>query len=296
MAKTDINKEGSTTEQTVTVPSNPLDVFKGKFIIKPCKKSWLEQINVKHDGLYLFEGAISTIAPERDKDTGIIKTGLTDDQARMLEKEMGLKLMELSPYSEFWSNFKIYTRIQKDGITLDLNRSAIDKVKYAYLKIHSKVALSSSDALENPRAEYVLTSTDNEAKIDSKKIRVKLDAMKVLGEMTLQEQSDFLKVYEEGKYKLGKSATADAILAKAGELVDKFPDKFLEIVQAPDYKAALFLQECMSIGAIRKSGGAYYISGGEVLGKSYQDALNNIQKPEFQEVQISLKAKISASK
>lgn len=296
MATKENNKEGSTTVQSVTMPSNPLDSFKGTFMIKPCKKTWLEQINTKHDGLILFEGAISTIAPERDKDTGIIKTGLTDQEARALEIEMDLGLMKLSPYSDFWSNFKIYTKVTKDGVKLDLNRSAIDKLKYAYLKVHSKVALSSADALENPRAEYILTNTEKEAKIDSKKIKTKLDAMKALGEMTLQEQSDFLKVYEEGKYKLGKSATADAILAKTGEIVDKFPDKFLEIITAPDYKAALFLQECMSIGAIRKSGAAYYISGGEVLGKSYQDALNNLQKPEYQEVQLSLKAKISASK
>ena len=86
MAKTDINKEGSTTEQTVTVPSNPLDVFKGKFIIKPCKKSWLEQINVKHDGLYLFEGAISTIAPERDKDHLILNFGVTSKFTQEFKK------------------------------------------------------------------------------------------------------------------------------------------------------------------------------------------------------------------
>jgi len=298
MAKTDNKVEGTTGDYTSTkTASNPLDVFKGKFLLKPCKKTWVEQIGGKEgDGLFLFKNAVSTICPERDKDTGIIRTGLTDDQARALEAEMGLKVMELSPYSQFWSNFKIYTAIKQEGIILDLNRSALDKIKYAYLKIHSKVALSSADALENPRAEYVLTSTEKEAKIESKKIKSKVDAMKALGEMTFNEQSDFLKVFEEGKYKLGKSATADAILAKAGEIADKFPDKFLEIIQAPDYKASLFLQECMSIGAIRKSGGAYYISGGEVLGKSYQDALNNLQKPDFNEVKISLKAKIDASK
>ena len=66
---------------------------------------------------------------------------------------MNLRPGELSPYSTFWNNFKIYLSIPADGVILDLDRSALDKVRFAYLKGHSKVALSSSDALENPIAE-----------------------------------------------------------------------------------------------------------------------------------------------
>lgn len=290
------NEERSITEQTVTKTSNPLARFKGRFTIKPYKKTWIDSMTKAGDNTGLFDGAITMLPPEIDPFTNIVRTGLSDEEARALETEMGLKVMDLSPYSKFWSNFKMYATVKKDGAILDLDRSAIDKIRYAYLIIQKKVSLSTVDALENGFVEYVILNADKESEIGSKKIKIKLDAMKVLSEMTLTEQSDFLKVYEEGKYKLGKNATPDAILTKAGEIVDQYPAKFLELVKAPNYKAALFLQECMSIGAIRKSGGAYYIAGGEVLGKSYEDALNNLQKPEFQEVKISLKAKIEASR
>lgn len=292
-----VQKE-ATIEKRITVESKTphTDKYQGVYIIKSCKESWLKQINPKHDGLYIFEGAFNYLSPERDKDTGLVKTGLTDEEARELEAVMGLKLMELSPYSTFWANFKIYARIDKSGLKLDLTRSALDKIKYCYLKVHSKVALSSIEALDEPRKEYVMTSVDIEAKIDSKKMRIKVDAVKRLTEMTLEDQIEFLQVFEEGRNKVSKSATADFIFSRIGDIVDTKPDKFLELVNNPDYKSLLFLQQCLSIGAIRKSGTNYFIAGGESIGKSQMDTVQNLQKPEYNEVKISLKAKIDASK
>ncbi len=175
----------------------------GVFVIKPVRQTWLKNIDSKHDGAIMFSRASNWLSPERDRNTGIIKTGLSDYLARRLEKEMGLKEMELSPYSKWWDvNFKLYPRIPREGVELSLDASAINKLIYCYAKACSKVALSEADARENPMFEYVMTSKDVEATFNSKKIEIKGRAFKRFMEMSITEQMDFLKVYEEGRFSI----------------------------------------------------------------------------------------------
>ena len=278
------------------VSGRAIDKYQGVYILKPCKKTWIEQLDKKHDGAYLFSEAAITLSPERDKDTGVIKTGLSTQEQAELEAEMGLKPMELSPYSKFWNDFKMYPKVSQGGLTLDLNRSAADKMKYLFCKVNSKVALSSLDVLENPRAEVLMTSVEKEAQVDSSKIRTKLEAMKKLAQMNISDQIDFLRVYNEGRYKVSNSATPDFIMSTIGKVADEESEKFLDLIGNPDYKTMLLIQEAISVGAIKKSGVKYFASGGDLIGNGLADCIANLSKPEYNEVKISIKAKIDAIK
>lgn len=299
-----VKKENSEMKEEIkeveTAPKkavSALQKYTGKYILRPCKSTWLAQMDKNHDGSTLFSGTKIYLAPERDKNTGLINTGLTDQEARELEVQMGLKTMELSSYSTtFWGNFKIYPQIPKEGLVLDLDRSALDKLRYIYCKNHSKVALSEADALENPQAELVLTSAERESKSKATSIKTKLDAMKKLGEMSITEQLNFLKVFEEGKFSVSKTSTPDFILSVLGKIVDERPQDFLNMINNPDLKTMSFLQDCILAGIIKKSGPKYYITGGDLIGNTFLDTVQNLQAPEYNEVKISLKAKLDAIK
>lgn len=283
-------------QETLKKELRAIDKYKGKFIIKICKSTWLEQIDPKHDGTHLFSEAKHFVPPDRHKDTGLIVTGLTEQEQKDLEIEMGFKPMDLSPYSPTWGNYKLYPQIPQSGLELDLERSALDKLRYLYLRVKSNVALSNTEALENPLAEYIMTSAEKEAKSESKKIKIKLDAMKRLSEMTFNEQMDFLKVYKEGKFKVTKSSTPDFILSIIGRVADEDPVGFLETADNPDFKTLVFVQDAILGGHIRKSGPKYFIPGGDLIGNTLLDVVYNLQKPEYNEVKISIKAKMDAVK
>lgn len=287
----------STIEKPTEVSVSELKKLHGKFIIKPLETTWLKSIDPKHDGALIFSKGEHWVSPERDSQTGLIRTGLTDQMARELEVEMNLKPMELSPYNKEWwaANFKMYGKIPKEGLELDLDRSALDKLKYCYYKASSKVALSEVDAINNTLYKYVMTSKEIEAKHNNKKIEIKTKAFKKFSEMSLSEQMDFLKVYEEGKYRLTKSASPEFINSTVGRIVDEHPEDFLSLCANADFKTMVFLQDCVSIGAVRKSGTVYYALGGDKLGNSFIDTIQNLQKPEYDEVKISLLAKIKST-
>lgn len=285
----------TSTRAEVKAPEKALSKFKGTYIIKNSRTTWLAQMDKNHDGAQIFSEAVHMLPPDRDQNTGLIKTGLTEQEARELEQEMGLKTSDLSPYSSYWNNHKIYARIPKAGLELRLERSALDKLMFCYLRVKSNVSLSQTDALENPLSEYVMTSAEREAKDDSKKAQMKLKASKALSEMSITQQIDFLKVFEEGKYKVSKSSTPDFILATIFKIADEQPQAFLDMVDNPDLKMLSFVHDCIFAGHLRKSGSKYFIPGGDLIGNSIIDTVHNLQKPEYQEVYISLKAKLQVS-
>jgi hypothetical protein len=295
------------TEQKVTTQSvyveepskvKAIDRLKGVFTIRPVKTTWLKSIDPKHDGAVVLSKANHWLSPERDnRPPGLIKTGLTDQMARELEVEMGLKPMELSPYSKWWDiNFKIYPRIPKEGLELNLDANATNKLIYCYAKVMSKVALSESDAAENPLVDYVLTSKEVEADYSNKKAEIKTKAVQRYAEMSLNEQMDFLKVFDEGRSRVTKSASPNFITSTIFKIVDERPEDFIELVENPDFKTMVFIQDCVAIGALKKEGPKYRINGGDIIGNSLLDTINNLQKPEYNEAKLSLKTKLDLTK
>lgn len=275
-----------------------IDKLVGTFTLRPVKATWLKSLDSKHDGAVLLSKAGHWLSPERNNTPpGLIKTGLTDQMARELEVEMGLKPMELSPYSKWWDrNFHMYPRVPKEGIELNLDASAINKLIYCYIKVMSKVALSESDAAENPMVDYVLTSKEVEADYSNKKAEIKTKAVQRYAEMSLNEQMDFLKVYEEGRFRVTKSASPNFITATIFKIVDENPADFLELVENPDFKTMVFIQDCVAVGALKREGTKYRINGGDLVGNSLLDTINNLQKPEFSEAKLSLKTKLDLTK
>ncbi len=277
----------------VLTTEREVDKYKGTYILKPYKKTYLETIDPKHDGAILFGKASIGWSPEIDKDSGMIKTGMTKQEAQELETSLNLKPGSLSPYNrDFWgASWRLYPQVDREGVKLNLDNSDLDKLRYLYCKAHSKVSLNELEASQSGICEMIMTNGEIESKQESKRMRTKMDAMKKLADMSTQEQIDFLKVYEEGKFKVSLSSKPDFILAAIGKIAEDKPTAFLELTKNPDFKTMVFLQDCVSQGIVKKVGSQYYSTGGDKFGNTFLEAIQNIQKPEYNEVLISLKAK-----
>lgn len=293
--------EKSTKETQGVINLNPalraIDEIKGKWILKPTKKTWLTNLDPKHDGAVMFSRTFASISPERDGATGLIKTGLTEQQARELEREMNLAQGTLSQYNQqYWSSFKLNVSVPSEGVVLDCDRSALDKLRYCFLKACSKVAHNVVEAMENPLYEYVLTSEEAESKTDSEKFLIKKNAYKRLETMNLETQMDFLLVYKQNKYKVTKTSTVDFIAAAIGKVLEEDPKGFLELIDDVNFKDYVFIRKCLSAGLLRQNGPSYVTLGGDVLGNSLEQAVYNLRTPEYNHIKISLLAKLDNAK
>lgn len=288
----DEKKEKSTMTKEVA-PVSEMSKITGKYTLKTTKTTWLANRDEKHDGAIMFSKTFAMICPEIDRSTRLIKTGLSPNLERELEEAMSLTKGSLSPYNKnFWAQHNLYVVVPAEGLEIDCDRSAIEKLKYCYLKASSRVATSSIEALENPLCEYVLLSAETEAKQETSKFQQKRKAYKVLEDMSLENQIDFLNVYKQGKYKVSKGSTADFISAAMAKVVEEAPEEFVQIYENPSFKDFVFLRKCISAGLLRLKGTTYITLGGDTLGNSFEEAVYNLQKPEYNATKISLLAKL----
>lgn len=298
------NKKQEKIEKEVQVMEAPkeqpkgkaIDKYTGKYILKSCVKTWIEQIDPAFRADTVFHDVTHRIGPLL-LGQGVHKTGLTEQEAREFEDVLGLQSKALNPYSPYWGNFKIYASVLKDGTVLDLDNSALDKLRFCFLKVHPKVTMNpnSQDPDQVP-AEYTLTSTETEAKIKSSEVKVKKQAFQALSKMTISEQMDFLKVYKEGKFKVKNSSSPDFIEGTIGKIVDEQPQEFLDTVNNPYFKSLTFLQDCVQAGLVKKSGPKYFVTGGDMIGETLMNTIENLNRPDYQEMKLSLKAKLEALK
>jgi len=260
-----------------------------KVTLKPIKKhGWLPD---DHDGSLRYSKCFERLTVQATKGTGILNTGLTEADEKRLERKMHMSPGTLSKYNrDYWTMFKI--DVPSEGISLDTN-SPEDEVKYLVLKAHQRVANSEMERFDTPFAEYVMTSVEQEAKMENKKSKLKRRAYKVFSNMSTTEMADVLKVM--GK-RAGDTASVDFIESQLDKIVTEDPQTFINTVEDPTFKMRAFIDDCISSRVLVKNGTKYQLPGGDVVGYTLEQAIEYLQNPDNQEVYLDLKGKMSIAK
>ena len=219
---------------------------------------------------------------------GGYETGLSDKDELRLEKELQMKSGMLGKYSEYWRDYTVILN-DKDK-TLVLNRPR-DFIDYKILMASNRVANSVNNLMDWPKAEYVLYNAEEDAKKDNLKIKEKRRAYKKFNSMTSSEMRNVLKLM--GK----KAANASETLVEntLADVLDENPAEFNETLDLPDFKLRVFINDLIDINTIRIRGG-HYLFGDSPIGHDLESALIYLKDPKNQDIVLSLKSKLKASK
>lgn len=265
-------------------------VFKNdRVTLKPIKKNgWLPD---DHDGSIRYSKCFERLTVQSQRGTGVLNTGLTEEDERRLERKMNMSTGTLSRYNkDYWNKF--YIDVPKDGKELDLANPK-DELTYFVLKAHQRVANSEMERFDSPFAEYVMTSVEQEAKVENKKSKLKRKAYKVFSNMNTTEMRDVLKVI--GK-RAGDDASVDFIESQLDKIVTEDPQEFLATVEDPTFTMRAFIDDCLSSRVLTKSGTKYILPGGDVVGYTLEQTIEYLKNPDNQEVYLDLKGKLTISK
>jgi len=289
MAKaTKATKEEVSTSTTMVKENE--SVFKNdRVTLKPIKKNgWLPE---DHDGSIRYSKCFERLTVQSQRGTGVLNTGLTDEDERRLEKKMNMSQGTLSRYNkDYWNKF--YIDVPKEGKELDLANPK-DELTYFVLKAHQRIANSEMERFDSPFAEYVMTSVEQEAKVENKKSKLKRKAYKVFSNMNTTEMRDVLKVI--GK-RAGDDASVDFIESQLDKIVTEDPQEFLATVEDPTFIMRAFIDDCLSSRVLTKSGTKYVLPGGDVVGYTLEQTIEYLKNPDNQEVYLDLKGKLSIGK
>ena len=257
--------------------------------LKPIKKNgWFPD---DHDGSIRYSKCFERLTVQAMKGSGVLNTGLTEEDERRLEDKMNMSPGTLSRYNkDYWTMFRI--DVPKQGVVLNLAYPE-DELKYLVLKAHQRVANSEMERFDSPFAEYVMTSQEQEAKVENKKSKLKRKAYKVFSNMNTTEMRDVLKVM--GK-RAGDDASVDFVESQLDKIVTDNPENFLSTVEDPTFKMRAFIDDCTSSRVLIKNGTKYQLPGGDTVGFTLEQTIEYLQNPDNQEVYLDLKGKMSIGK
>lgn len=294
VAKTNEQKENIVD----VTPKDPLSLITGKYTVKPCRKSWLHGINPDHDGNTIFSGAqIWIVAGRSGTNSDLIVTGLSKEEEIAFEQAMGMQSGTLSAYNKvWWSRHSNAIKIPKNGLQLDCDNNVKHKLFLRILQASSRVANSLEELAVNSVADVVITSDEQEAKIDSTKFVTKAKAFAKYNSLSQADKINFLKVYNDGEMKVNSSTKPDLIDQAMGKIVDSKPEQFLATFDNMFFKDLILLEDLLTNGIIVRKAGRYFVNGGVELGMTKEDVVSKLRSDEFQEFKISLIAKLEATK
>jgi hypothetical protein len=264
---------------------------KDPFLYNKVKRSYQVPLNSANRG-----GGVKVILDDQrrvkiQKYMESFPNGMT--QKEFFEKELGCDLNPtLKQEENFWrTDRRGRVVLTKEGAELDLSQP-LDMLKYLILLSNKNLICPSYDE-RMLKATYEFMMVD-EAKVIVKNLEeasVKADAYVKFAEIIASKKATIGFIKSLGRT-IPASATEDWLKGEILKVIDNDAKYFLEIVNHPQYKERIFVQEAIEAGAIiRKGDKRYTLDNGAELG-DLTDTVNYLLNPDNQEVKLRVKAKI----
>jgi len=235
-------------------------------------------------GITKYKNCYDYIAPYWTR-SGNKYTGLTEDEAKRLEKEIGYAEGTLSPYSDYWNTFAI--KITTKEIILHTERS-YDELQYLFLKGHKRVANGINNV--KPNNDYILINKDSEAEEANRLNKVKRQAIVEFNKLSLDDMRKALRLYG---FK-SDAMSNELIESKLFELVEKDPNKFFLIwVNNKSKNTQFIIEAAVAKNIIRKSRNIFYY-GTDIIGNSMEDAIAYLDDKKNQDLKMVIMQEIES--
>ena len=214
-------------------------------------------------GLIKYKNCYDYISPYFTR-SGSIYTGLTPEDEKYFEKELGYEPGHLAKTSDFWTTFCV--RIGARTLILDdsIPRQAMI---IKFLSGHKRVA-TSLDKLTAGK-DYILVNREAEA-IEANKInKLRRDAIKEFDKMSLEQMRKCLRLFGVKADNLSNELVESTLF----NYVDKQPQRFFDKwINNSKKETEFVLEEAIAKGVIRKDK-THYFYGSDMFADSLDDAI-----------------------
>lgn len=229
-------------------------------------------------GLVKYKNCFDYIAPYFTR-SGSIYTGLTPEDEKKFEKELGYAEGTLAKSSPFWQTFTV--KIGSRSMILD-DQFPRQEMIIKFLSGHKRVA-TSLDKLTAGK-DYLLINRQAEAIEQNKINKMRRDAIKQFDKLTLDEMRKCLRLFGVKSDNLSNELVESTLF----NLVDKQPKKFFEKwVDNKSKDTEFLIEEAIAKGVIRKDRTQYYY-GSEMLADSLESCIAYLDAKKNQDLKLSI--------
>ena len=235
------------------------------------------------NGFVRYKNTKDYITPYYTK-SGIIYTGLTDEEAKFFGEKLK---KDLDPLSDFWHSFNI---VMTDKVKeLDLS-NITHQLEYKFLQGHHRVATDPTDPNIGLK-DYVILDETKEADVINKKSVIKRKANQLFDKLSTDNKKDILKLYPG--FINTDSVSANIIDARLYEKLEENPSKFIDYAEDKKRDLKIMLKDLVSIEILRKNKTSYYY-GEDFLGHDEESAIQYLEHPDHQGLKIDLIKQLEA--
>lgn len=208
---------------------------------------------------------------------GQLITGLTEEEEDRLGKALDKNLHKKS---DFWLDY--FVSITGEELVLNTEYPE-DELKYLLLKSHFRVQPDPNK--NNPRADYVIHSTLDDAKKTVSIGKIKVQAYTAYNQLTMQDKRDLLKLYPG--YSRTDNVVDDIIESNLLKEMDKDYEKFIKRVEDKDRNSKVLVEELVAHKILLKNKNMYKY-GEDVLGHNLESTISHLNDPKNQGLKIAL--------
>lgn len=234
-------------------------------------------------GLIKYKSCFDYIAPYFTR-SGSIYTGLTPEEERRFEKELGYTEGTLSKESDFWKTFVV--KVGARGLLLD-DQYPRQEMIIKFLSNHKRVATSLNKL--DAGKDYLLINRQAEAIEQNKINKLRRDAIKEFDKLSLDQMRKCLRILGIKSDNLSNELVESTLF----NMVDKNPKSFFnKWVNNKQKETEFLLEDAIAKGIIRKDRTQYYY-GSELIADSQQDAISYLDAKKNQDLKLSIMNQIS---
>lgn len=234
-------------------------------------------------GLIKYKSCFDYIAPYFTR-SGSIYTGLTPEEERRFEKELGYTEGTLSKESDFWKTFVV--KVGARGLLLD-DQYPRQEMIIKFLSNHKRVATSLNKL--DAGKDYLLINRQAEAIEQNRINKLRRDAIKEFDKLSLDQMRKCLRILGIKSDNLSNELVESTLF----NMVDKNPKAFFnKWVNNKQKETEFLLEDAIAKGVIRKDRTQYYY-GSELIADSQQDAISYLDAKKNQDLKLSIMNQIS---
>lgn len=264
--------------------------------------------NPDHMAYFKYDNTVDEFCLPLDAQTGRLKNPFESmEEMKIFSEEMDADLSTQKKDNTFWIKFRVRIRkdanLMKTGLRFDLS-DPYENLQVRVLKMYKDDVCSDPTTLDmHPTTKYVLVDENYEvmakvAKSDLNKVAYKhfgrIEDNRTLMTQLLRLRGN-LEEIETTSHKVDGSASKEFLLAEIEKWIEKDPQSFVDTCTDKNFELKVFIQDALSIAALRRHNSTYSMPEGDILGRSLEETMNYFKAKENQDVYLLIKAKIDAS-
>lgn len=234
-------------------------------------------------GVIKYAGCTTAIGAYMTR-SGSLYTGLTPEDERYFEKELGYPEGQLAKNSSFWTTFAVKLNSRPQILDDSFPRQAMI---IKFLAKHKRVAHSMKEAASR-KYDAVMINKEQEAIVQNKKNMIRRKAFKEFDKLDLTQMRNALRLLGSSSVNMSNELVESSLFA----LIDKNPQRFLDVyVDNAHRETQILIEEAISAGVIRKDKTQYFY-GTELMATSLSECIKYLDDKKNQDLRIAIASQI----